>query len=325
MESPAPADTKRRSRFRRAGGRANVAVSERDLRLFAVLARYRYLPSNFLHAFVGGNEIRFKQRLGDLFHEGYLGRPQRQWLAMNARYRPAIYELDQKAEAELRRTGLGLSHRIGNSGSFAHELMVCLVAASFELAATAEDRLSFVSWRQLLARAPTETQRFPNPFAFPVAISHRDGRLLFDLKPDGRPFGLDSSLGNGLRRALFFPGIEVDRHTEPLTTFDLNRSSVVKKVLAYREMVATELYKTQLGMPNMLVPIVTVNAEHMHNMMRLVLSLTNGKGASYLLFKTIPDFVAIDRTIEPNGSIISEPWLRAGHPPFDILKELRAA
>lgn len=289
-----------------------------------LLARYRYLPSNFLHSFVGGNPIRFKQRLGDLFHEGYLGRPQRQWLAMNARYRPAICELDLKAEAELRNRGIYLSHRIGNGGSFAHELMVCLVAASFELTATVEDSLGFISWRDLLARAPAEPQRSPNPIAFRVSISHHERRFVFELKPDGRPFGLECALEDGRRRALFFPGIEVDRHTEPLTTFDLQRSSIVKKVLAYREMVATGLYKTQLGMPNMLVPIVTVNAEHMHNMMRLVLSLTNGKGASYLLFKTIPDFVAIDRTIEPDGSVISEPWLRAGHPPFDILKELRA-
>ena len=62
----------RRSRMRRQSAGKSVIVSPRDLLIFRLLARYRYLPSIFLHAFVGGNPIRFKQRLGELFHEGYL-------------------------------------------------------------------------------------------------------------------------------------------------------------------------------------------------------------------------------------------------------------
>jgi hypothetical protein len=77
-------------------------------------------------------------------------------------------------------------------------------------------------------------------------------------------------------------------------------------------------------MPNMLVPIVTVSGTHMVNMIDLVLSLTGGRGASYLLFKILPDFVSVERTITPDLSILAEPGQRAGHPPFDILKELRA-
>ena len=87
-------------------------------------------------------------------------------------------------------------------------------------------------------------------------------------------------------------------------------------------MVASDLYRSRFGFSNMLVPIVTVNEQHMRNMIALVLKLTKGKGASYLLFKVMPDFASLERTIEPDSQMLSEPWLLAGHPPFNILEEI---
>ena len=308
--------------MRRQSAGKSVIVSPRDLLIFRLLARYRYLPSNFLHAFVGGNPIRFKQRLGELFHEGYLGRPYRQWQAMNARYRPAVYELDDKARAELMEADIPGRYRVGAGGSFAHELIVCIITASLELAARDISDLNFVTWEELAMTAPASVRLSPTPSTVPVSIRHHDRRHEFNLKPDGRPFALRHASTAGPTRILYFPGIEVDRHTEPLSAFDLERSSILRKVLGYREMVATEAYKSRLGFTNMLVPIVTVNPQHMHNMIDLVLQLTNGKGASYLLFKTVPDFVSLEKTLAPDDRLLREPWQRAGYSPFDIAKEL---
>src|SRR5580692_9118008 len=70
----------RRSRMRRTRTGRRIELTPRDIEIFRVLARYRYLPSTYIYAFVGGaSETRFKERLGDLFHEGYLDRPGRQW------------------------------------------------------------------------------------------------------------------------------------------------------------------------------------------------------------------------------------------------------
>src|SRR4051812_24758878 len=110
----AAATNKRRSRIHRQSARKAIVLSPRDVEIFKLLDRYRYLPSNFIHAFVGGNPIRFKQRIGDLFHEGFLNRPYRQWQAMNARYRPAICELDTKAREALIEHGIRHSHRVGH-------------------------------------------------------------------------------------------------------------------------------------------------------------------------------------------------------------------
>jgi hypothetical protein len=125
---------RRRSRVHRASSGATILLGRRDLAIFRLLERYRYLPSNFIHAFVGGNLTCFKQRLGTLFHEGYLDRPLAQWKNANARYRPAVYQLADKAKAALAEHGFAALHHNAGGGSFAHELMVAEIMASFELA-----------------------------------------------------------------------------------------------------------------------------------------------------------------------------------------------
>src|ERR1700737_637418 len=95
----------RRLRYHRKRTGKRITLSPRDREIFTLLYRYRYLRSTFIHAFVGGNEKRLIERLGDLFHEGYLNRPPQQWQAFNARYTPAVYELDVLGDAALRIRG----------------------------------------------------------------------------------------------------------------------------------------------------------------------------------------------------------------------------
>ena len=99
---------KRRSRMRRVSVGKRIELTDRDIELFKLLNRYRYLRSNFLYAFLGGNsETRFKERLGHLYHDGqYINRPPQQWQFANCRHMPLIYELDDKGEQVLRQHGL---------------------------------------------------------------------------------------------------------------------------------------------------------------------------------------------------------------------------
>src|SRR5229473_8627 len=130
----------RRLRYHRKRTGKRITPSPRDLAIFTLLYRYRYLRSTFIHAFVGGNEKRLIERLGDLFHEGYLNRPRQQWQAFNARYTPAVYELDELGEAVIRASGdephradLVSRGRMGAQRQFAHALMICDTLASIEL------------------------------------------------------------------------------------------------------------------------------------------------------------------------------------------------
>src|ERR1700743_3862316 len=84
---------RRRSRMRRTRTGKRIELTARDVEIFKLLSRYRYLRSTYIHAFVGGaSETRFKERLGDLFHEGFLDRPEAQWEFADARCMPAVYE-----------------------------------------------------------------------------------------------------------------------------------------------------------------------------------------------------------------------------------------
>src|SRR5258707_11154434 len=100
--------TDRRPRMRRTRTGKRLELTPRDIEIFKLLERYRYLRSTFIHAFVGGaSETRFKERLGDLYHEGgYLDRPREQWEFANSRYMPAVYENCHAARQMLRDYGL---------------------------------------------------------------------------------------------------------------------------------------------------------------------------------------------------------------------------
>lgn len=58
-------------------------------------------------------------------------------------------------------------------------------------------------------------------------------RLSTEVRADATPFGLERR-HNGEHTYLFFPGIEVDCASEPITTSDTQRSSIYKKIVAYR-------------------------------------------------------------------------------------------
>lgn len=305
----------RRSRLHRQAHGRRILLSERDLALFRLLDAYRYLPADFLHAFLGGHKTHHRARLTDLFHEGWLDKPAAQWEAFNARYRPDTYALGQKAEAVLAEAGGASSVRIGAGGAFRHELMVCLIMASLELSSRASG-IDLLPWRDILAMAPAATQALPSPFALPVM-----GGGASVLRPDGLPFGLRG------RRSFFFVGIEADRHTEPLHPVDLRArsSSILRKFLQYQALVKERIFERHFGIPNLLVPFVTVSEEHMRNMMDLAMQVSEGRGFKWMLFRTIPAFGSPLMRATPDVTLLSKPWERAGNPPLSLLTELNRA
>jgi hypothetical protein len=307
----------RQSPRHRSRKRIRIEITPRDVRMFQLLQRYRYLPSNFITALIGGSHRYLIKRLGELYHAGYLNRPEQQWQAINARYKPAVYELDSGAAAVLREHGLRSAHHVGRGRYFHHELMVCLIMASVELSCRAHD-LQFVSWEEILdhERTPAATKTALAPFNIPVTVLGKP-RLL---RPDGRPFALRATT------ALCFPGFEADRATEPLEPLSLEtRSNIELKFRHYLEMARAGVYRSHFGFPNMIVPIITTAEHRMHNMMKLLNKLTGGKGSSFIIFKTMPDLMSFDAAPQPTSAFLSEPWERVGHPPLDLLRQLGAA
>jgi hypothetical protein len=298
--------TVRRSRTRRASTGKRIELSRRDLEIFRALTLYRYLSSTYLHAFAGGlSEKRFKERLGDLFHEGYIDRPKVQWEQVNSRYRPAIYEGKAATSEAIRQAGLEAGVRTylskGAHRQFPHSLLICELLASIELATMRIANTRFIGWSEILARSPQDTRTSPTPFRIPVS----PGRYLV---PDAL-FGLEYT--SGAEKAFRFFALEADRGTMPISRSNERQTSYLGKLAAYRSIIESRAFKTHLGIPNLLVLTVTTGPK------RLAEMLTKLGGEHRLfLFKSVKP----KQLVLPAQGLLSEAWQRAGLALLDISK-----
>lgn len=306
----------RRSRMKRERTGKRIELTPRDLAIFELLERYRYLRSTYIHAFVGGaSETRFKERLGDLYHEGgYLDRPKEQWQFAKSAYMPVVYENTSAARRVLsERSGDGLSgasnrYGTGANRQFAHTLMICEIVASIEIAATADPNLRFIPWHEIFAKAPAATRNSPHPLRIPC-----QGTVGADFVVPDALFGLEYRAGE--KKSYRFFALEADRATMPVIRANCDQTSYLAKLIAYREVLASEAYRAHLGLPNLLVLTVTTSERHKAGIMSALFDVTGGSTA--FLFKSVEGNPpgGMSRA-EP--SVLLEPWERAGYPPQRI-------
>jgi hypothetical protein len=285
-----------------------LELGARDFEIFNLLNRYRYLRSTYMHAFVGGvSEKRFKERIGDLFHEGFIDRPEQQWEFARAQYLPAVYENGAGATRALREAGIATdnartilaatAHR-----QFHHSLIICEILASLDLAVRADPSVRFIAWPEILGRAPDQTRTSATPFRVPVPSG---GYLV----PDGL-FGLEYA--HGTAKTYRFFAIEADRGTMPVGRITANQTSYLGKIAAYREIIAGRVHKTHLGLPNLLVLTLTTREARMADIMGRLGGQTGERAA--FLFKS----VGASSLTTPAPRLLSEPWQRAGLPALRI-------
>jgi hypothetical protein len=321
---------KRRSRMKRQATGRRLVLTPRDLAIFELLERYRYLRSTFIRAFVGGaSETRFKERLGDLYHEGgYLNRPERQWETARSRYMPVVYENSERAREVLAMHGR-LAERCphmpygatGAGRQFVHSLTICEVLAAIELATVADPDLRFIAWPEILAKAPEVARSSTYPLRLPVpsspAVSGK--RAVWNARfviPDGL-FGLEYFV-KGQKSYRFF-ALEVDRGTMPVRRSNCAQSSHLGKLLAYRDIVEGSGHKYWFGIPNLLVLTVATSEPRKANMMS---ALSDDVGGSAIfLFTATGNLTLSDENRARSGLVCGGHWERRGYPPLDILLE----
>ena len=102
----------------------------------------------------------------------------------------------------------------------------------------------------------------------------------------------------------------------PVFRSDLGQTSYLKKILAYRQLIAENIHRTHFGVPNLLVLNVTTNEVHMGSILRLVENVCCS--STLFLFKSVSSLAAFDRSPLPDWHILAEPWRRAGLEPFSI-------
>lgn len=287
-----------------------IELTARDLQIFRLLTAYRYLPSTYLHAFVGGASVtRFKERLGDLFHEGYLDRPERQWEMADCRHRPAVHELGdggRRVLAEYRGSD-GAEGWLGSSAhrQFAHALMICTTVASIELGTLSNPNLRFIPWYEVLAKAPESTRAASLPLRMALDT---DGRSC--VVPDA-VFGLEY-LAGGQKRYRFF-ALEADRGTMPVVRSDARQTSYLAKLAVYRDLIARSVHRSHLGVSTLFVLTLTTSPQRLSEILR---RFGERGGGAQFLFKAIAH--GASRTGAPLTDLLTTPWERAGATPLRI-------
>ena len=287
-----------KSQFNCSGDHADgrsLFLSPRDVQIFRLLDPehgFHYLPSHWIHAVVGGNNLRVAKRLGRLAREphSYLARRQ-DW------YKHAVYARTAKADKFLD------ERRVRDRDPYAHRLLEDMVQASIMLGLKRAPHLQLIPWLDLAAtgKVPVATLESTDPHAIPL----RSGKLI----PDGKPFAIKH--GTQWR---FVLGKEIDRGTEPLATGHARRS-IKQKFETYAECFSNKLYTSHYGFPNSLVLFVTTSPARVASMMALCESVIGP--CSYLLFAHTTDWATSPRFPLPNGDMLG-PYERVGHPPLHL-------
>ncbi len=309
---------KRRSRMHRASTGMRLELTQRDLEIFKLLARYRYLRSTYIHAFVGGNKTKLIERLGDLYHEGgYLDRPEQQWEAVNARYMPVAYELGERGRWALADVGPEIPRRTDRTRQYRHEAMVCEIVASIELESRAIPGIRFISWEEILqsAKMPAATLDSLNPKAISAhtgnpGTSSAGAPCATELVPDAI-FGIEYETGGKTSFRLF--ALEADRNTEPATRRDNRQSSYARKITQYDDVIRRALYRTRWGLPNLLVLTVTTSDRHMQALLQSVRQSAAAETADHFLFRSLLSGEAVTG---PLPAFFTASWNRAGLEPL---------
>jgi len=318
MDAIAP-KKKRNSRWNRkpvvdADAQPAVAhLTDRDIEIFKCLARHQYLSADYIHAFVGGNYKSLSHRLNLLTRKPnlYIHRPPQQRVHAEVNYRKLVYELDLRGAQELRERDIRVAAKKDHR-NFAHELMVCQIAASLELGAMADPRIKLIRWPAILAsdKVPDATRRLANPLSIPVG----DHRKI----PDGEPVVIVRQFA---MTTFLFLVQEADCGTEPIAATDADRSSIRRMFEDYLAIIAQRTYQTHFGANTFMVAIVTTNAARMNSMMALLARMNPGDAARRLLFKHIPVFTAVKPAVPATGHMLTQPWKRVGFPDFYLNQE----
>lgn len=288
-------------------------LTEDDITIFKILGRYRYLPSDYLAALTGRSLPALQARLEILCRKPncYIDRPHQQRDNADANARRLIYELDEKGGDELRRRGLIYSRK-KYLRNFAHELMACTIAASFEIGAKASPNIRIIGWRELIdsPQMPAATKQLSNP---QVLFYSGDGKQE-EIASDWRPFVIERNFEP--KSYFFIFGFEADCGTEPIETANSERTAICNKLTAYLTALEHDVPRHRFGATTFMVPFITTTEARMRSMIALLERLRAGPFAKRFLFKHIPSFTSFQKPAPATGHMLTEPWHRAGFEPF---------
>jgi hypothetical protein len=265
-----------------------MKLTQRDIEVFKLLNRYRYLRRTFIHALLATplEQGRLRHRIYALAAARYLREPEQQKQSANYRYTPRVYELGPRGKQVLQDHGAPLVEWNGTANGFWHQLMISDVVASIEIGCM---------WRAL----PFNTR--------------------WDVLQN-KPFHLSSAHGHVRPDELFsingtYFVLEADRGTET------NIKRWGEKIDKYGDGLKARTYQTEWGIQSLIILNMFISTAKAENV-RTYVSDTLGKKSRSLCFRGMKSLGSHDIAPKPIPSILDDLWHRAGHEPLTILSAL---
>jgi len=287
----------RRPRFRRASEPPAFRLTDDDVEIVRLLARFRFLRSTHIAALVGRSVDRANDRLRCLFHAGYIDRPRAQLdYYPTAGSAPMTYALADRGARLLReRDGIKVANpevsrnnRRSGRPFIEHQIEIVNFQVALQRAVRNHPGLRVIPPAEIKAasRQPMQTSRAP--FALRANLSHRGTVREINVVPDVI-FGLE--LPDGSRRYFL---LEIDRGTMPIVRSRFDQTSFEKKMHTYLAAHSAKQHERLFGWKAFRVLTITTDHDRMRSMIGALrrLHVRYSPGASLFLFCTFDDLRA---------------------------------
>lgn len=230
--SPDHEPGQRRTRFARAAP-PPVRLTEDDIAILSHVAKHRFLRSTHLVRLLDRPAEKLVERLGPLYHAGFVDRPRAQLdYYATAGSAPMVYALGNRGAATLAEIHGGTvpkvdwtdKNRPARRPFIEPTLLIADVMIAFELAVRSRPDVRLMEPAEILSRAPEATRHSASPWALRTRVPIADATHEIGLIPD-KVFGLDFTAER--KRTYFF--LEADRATMPVMRRSLNQTSIARR------------------------------------------------------------------------------------------------
>lgn len=306
----------RRKRYARdrAAGRTPIVITSHAKDVLRLLARYRYLRASFIGQLLPNrSKDGLSRTLRRLFDHAYIDKPTEQRRGYNDLYCSDIYEIDKKGIEYLKDEPFEITRLYRHKTdapikNFAHSMMICDAMASIEIGLQSSPH-ELITWQEIIARTD-----HPKPMKLPCHLKHTfpNGQTETNdtfIIPDGL-FGIRMPDG----QSSFF-ALEAE-HFNPIEPTNLSRASFLKKLIGYRDISRSGVYKKQLNIPNLRVLIVAPSEARMKHMIELTERIAGS--SNLFLFTHVPVQEELLKAPPPFPELVLSHWHRAGIEPTKI-------
>jgi hypothetical protein len=306
LSAPQPVAA-RRSRFKRAAP-APMRITDDDLEIIRHIAKHRFLRSTHLALLMPHRSYKkMLERLGALYHNGFLDRPRAQLdYYATAGSAPIVYALGNRGALVLAeqdgmdRAQVDWTWKNRSVGRLFidHSLLTADVMVAAKCVTRRHPEIALMEAAQIVSAAAEATQKTANPLKLKTRTNHNGKVLDRSVIPDA-VFGFDFT--HDRKRKYFF--LEADRATMPIVRADLGQTSYYRKLIAYLAGGGkANAFGAHFGIGNFRVLTVTTSRDRTTTMIEALKELTRGTGSSQFLF--------VDRaTLHASVDLLSLEWL----------------